>query len=167
MFCRNCGAELPLSAPYCMKCGVPHDKGNRYCSHCGIEVHPAAGSCHNCGASFICNPYGATAQGKSRLVACLLGVFLGGWGVHDFYLKYYGRAIVHLILGLAFPILYIPYVIIMFMFPSLLGGIIGMAAVLMLAGCCTTASSIWGLVEAVLIICERINTDGEGKMLDK
>lgn len=62
---------------------------------------------------------------KSKLAAGLLGIFLGCFGAHNFYLGNYGKAIAQLLLTL------------------LLGWVFGIGAI---------AAGIWGLVEAILIL---------------
>ena len=49
--------------------------------------------------------YNAPAQGKSRVVAGLLNLFLGGFGVGDFYLGYTQYGIYKLVISLAFLVL--------------------------------------------------------------
>jgi len=49
----------------------------------------------------------AKADGKSQLVALLLAIFLGGLGIHDFYLGHVGRGIIKIVL-LAFGLLVFP-----------------------------------------------------------
>ena len=77
-------------------------------------------------------------NGKSKLVAGLLGIFLGSFGVHNFYLGYTNKAIAQLVLSLA---------------GSLLCGIGPVAA------------WIWGLVEGIQILTGNINTDADGNPL--
>lgn len=66
---------------------------NMFCSKCGKEMSNESTFCSNCGQSI----QGQTVQGqpyypvdnrKSRLVAGLLQIFLGGCGVGRFYLGY-------------------------------------------------------------------------------
>jgi TM2 domain-containing membrane protein YozV len=76
-------------------------------------------------------PYGASqpmmmpVQQKSKLAAGLLGIFLGCFGAHNFYLGNYGKAVAQLLLTL------------------LLGWFFGLGVV---------ASGIWSLVEGILIL---------------
>ncbi|TFZ68984.1 TM2 domain-containing protein [Hymenobacter sp. UV11] len=45
-------------------------------------------------------PKDISAEGKSQLVAVLLCFFLGGLGIHDFYMGYVGKGIIQIILTL-------------------------------------------------------------------
>ena len=38
-----------------------------------------------------------TPESKSKLAAGLLGIFLGGWGIHNFYLGFTGKGIAQII----------------------------------------------------------------------
>lgn len=95
MYCKNCGAEINENAVACMSCGFAKGTGNRFCANCGQEVTPGAAFCVNCGAST--TPAVNTEQ-KSKLVAVLLAFFLGGIGIHDFYLGYTKYGIIKIVL---------------------------------------------------------------------
>ena len=96
MFCRNCGSPMDPNAAVCPGCGVRAGEGSRYCWNCGGELYPANGVCQRCGAPQRPN-FVVGGQQKSRLVAGLLGIFLGGWGVHNFYLGYTRRGVIQII----------------------------------------------------------------------
>ncbi|MEI9993820.1 MAG: TM2 domain-containing protein [Rhizomicrobium sp.] len=55
-----------------------------YCRGCGKEIHETATACPSCGARQRGAPGGG--PGKSKVVAGVLALFLGGLGVHRFYL---------------------------------------------------------------------------------
>ena len=95
MFCRNCGKPLEPQSIVCLSCGARPGSGARFCQHCGAETDPAAYVCVRCGVKLEGAPPGA----RSRLAAGLLGVFLGGLGVHKFYLGYTTPGIIQLALG--------------------------------------------------------------------
>jgi hypothetical protein len=80
--CRNCATELAPYAQVCQTCGAPRGAGTNYCPVCTAQTHPQAVVCPNCGSSL------KDPEAKSKLVAGLLGIFLGGFGVHRFYLGY-------------------------------------------------------------------------------
>ena len=76
-------------------------------------------------------PYAAAPVGqssKSKLAAGLLGIFLGGLGVHNFYLGNTGKAMAQLLL-------------------TLVGWI--------LLGLGPIAAAIWGFVEGIIILCSK------------
>lgn len=101
-FCSACGKILHQSALMCPGCGASQViqggipaiedqrnmrssqlSGHKYCSGCGNQVHSTAVSCPRCGArqesSYVSN--------KSKTTAGMLALFLGGIGVHKFYLN--------------------------------------------------------------------------------
>jgi TM2 domain-containing membrane protein YozV len=94
MFCRNCGSPMNNQAVVCVSCGVPIGKGNNFCPNCGDSTNPMAQVCVKCGVNlqFSYNN-GAVAGQKSKLAAGLLGIFLGYFGVHRFYLGFVGIGI--------------------------------------------------------------------------
>ncbi len=102
MYCRNCGSTMDERAVVCVKCGVRTGDGPNYCQNCGSETAPNAVICTHCCAALI-QPIPAYGQ-KSRLVAGLLGIFLGGLGVHSFYLGYTGKGIAQIALSFCFGI---------------------------------------------------------------
>ena len=52
-----------------------------FCQGCGKEIHRTASKCPQCGYSRL-----RGKRYKSKLAAGLLGIFIGGFGVHRFYL---------------------------------------------------------------------------------
>lgn len=109
MYCNNCGTENTDGAAYCVNCATPLNGGAR--------------------------PVG----GKSKLVAGLLALFLGCWGIHNFYLGYTSKGLTQLLV-------------------SLVGGIFS-------CGIATIVIAIWSLVEAIQIFTGTIGTDASGAAL--
>lgn len=97
MYCKNCGAEMNESAVACMSCGFAKGAGSKYCANCGKEINPGAAICTNCGAS-VQSVAAANGNQKSKLVAVLLAFFVGGFGIHDFYLGYNKYGIIKIVL---------------------------------------------------------------------
>ena len=98
MFCKNCGSEIDPNAAVCVKCGFQKGTGNKYCPNCGVEVAEGQAVCVNCGVAL--KPVvAANGEQKSKLVAVLLALFLGGIGVHDFYLGYTKYGVIKIILA--------------------------------------------------------------------
>ena len=73
MFCSNCGAQIDDKAVVCVKCGSPTPN---------FKSTPAVNN---------------TAEGYDWLTTLLLCFFVGAFGVHNFYTKKTGIAIVQLL----------------------------------------------------------------------
>lgn len=99
MYCKNCGNEIDPNAAICVKCGFEKGTGANYCAHCGAAVNPGASVCMSCGYAVTNEANVDPTQQKSKLVAGLLGIFLGGLGIHNFYLGYTGKAIAQIVLS--------------------------------------------------------------------
>ena len=104
--------------------------------------------CSNCGAEIkeganVCLNCGKMVESevtvdpnaKSKMAAGLLGIFLGALGIHNFYLGYTGKAVAQLLITL------------------------------LTCGFGAFISSIWGLIEGIMILTGSINTDGKGNPL--
>ena len=111
----------------------------KYCSNCGSELKDGADICLNCGK--IVNksqpeePINTNPNAKSKIAAGVLGILLGAFGVHNFYLGYTGKAIAQLLITLLSCFFLSP------------------------------VSVIWGLVEGILILCGSIDKDANGRKL--
>lgn len=98
MYCRNCGNVVADQAVICPKCGVAPLNGRNLCWSCGQPTNPLAEICVKCGVRLAPDyPYAAKQGTKSKLAAGLLGIFLGGFGVHRFYLGYIGIGIAQIV----------------------------------------------------------------------
>lgn len=75
-FCSECGEIIRIKAEICPKCGVRQLPNNA-----GLSIN-----------------FGELApNGKNRITAALLALFLGGFGVHKFYLGQSGVGIIYLL----------------------------------------------------------------------
>jgi len=102
MQCSNCGQENQEDAQFCVKCGRSINlsgNGTIVCPSCGKENLQGVFFCAYCGAS-ISTPQGRAGYGihqseelKSKIAAGILGILVGGFGVHRFYLGYIGMGI--------------------------------------------------------------------------
>jgi TM2 domain-containing membrane protein YozV len=73
-------------APACPGCGFPPLLERKFCQGCGAPTDPRQVLCVRCGTAL------AAARGeRSKVLAGLLGIFLGVLGIHKFYLGY-GKA---------------------------------------------------------------------------
>ena len=103
--CKRCGAELAEGAAFCGNCGqATNNNTPAVCKSCGRELSAGSVFCPYCGASTAQHqtpqPDPAATNQKSRLLAGLLAILLGAFGVHNFYLGFMGKAVTQLILGL-------------------------------------------------------------------
>jgi len=57
----------------------------KFCSECGAVIKVRAEICPKCGVRQLPPPTQA-AEGRNRVVAALLAFFIGGFGIHRFYL---------------------------------------------------------------------------------
>lgn len=110
-FCQNCGAELNEIQEICLKCGVKVNNNTTK----AVNNDPTA---------------------KSKIAAGLLGIFLGVFGVHNFYLGYTGKAVAQLLITVLSCFILSP------------------------------VSAIWGLIEGIMILAGNMNTDASGKPLN-
>lgn len=141
-YCNNCGAQLQEQDAFCPVCGTAAGteggaSSAQTCSGCGAVVGPNDQFCANCGTP-TGNPthvYQGEVNGRSgkrsKLVAGLLGIFVGGFGIHNFYLGNIGI------------------------------GVIQIVVTMLTCG----LGSLWGFIEGILILCDRITVDGDGKPL--
>lgn len=144
-YCKHCGTQYQTDeAVICTNCGAPKGKGVNFCHNCGKPVEPQAVVCMNCGVALNGASSVAAANGaKSKLAAGLLGIFLGTFGVHNFYLGYTQKAIIQLVCSIVGIIL------------SCIG--IGVLIVI--------GIEIWGLIEGIMILTGKIAVDGKGEPL--
>ena len=103
MFCAQCGTQLLDSAKHCTNCGA----------QTGVATPAYATGAP--AASAPPPPYAAPAAvgnpiAKSRLAYILLGLFLGGFGIHNFYAGYAGRGVAQLLITLFIGWLVVPLI---------------------------------------------------------
>lgn len=127
-FCQNCGNEVNENQEICLKCGsklnnvktTTEEKKATYCGNCGAELNQNQEICLKCGVRV--NNTSSSKSGKSKIAAGLFGIFLGCFGVHNFYLGYTGKAVAQLLITLLSCFILSP------------------------------VSAIWGLIEGILIL---------------
>lgn len=142
MYCKQCGEAFTNdNAAICVKCGTNKGQGDNYCHDCGVEVkNKSAEICLNCGvrlkgginnfANQIKNVR-QSSSGNNKALAIILALFLGGLGVHRFYLGY--KEIGFIQLGI------------------FIGGLLIFTPI-------AFVSTIWALVDLIQIILGNLNT---------
>lgn len=95
MFCRNCGKEVAQQAVFCPSCGGVPTAGKNFCQNCGQPTDPKAEICGKCGVRL-----SSGEAMKSKIAAGILGILVGGFGVHRFYLGYVGIGIAQIVVTL-------------------------------------------------------------------
>jgi TM2 domain-containing membrane protein YozV len=96
MYCRNCGKEVDQKAVACPSCGVPPRIEKNYCFNCGQPTISSQVMCTKCGVSLT---IAGSSGDKSKIAAGLLGIFLGVFGIHKFYLGYTKEGVTMLLIS--------------------------------------------------------------------
>lgn len=82
--------------------GTMKNPDEKFCMECGAVIRRRAEICPNCGVRQSGSPGAIVPHGKSRLAAALLAIFVGGFGLHKFYLGQVGLGIVYLLFSWTF-----------------------------------------------------------------
>ncbi|MBP3255177.1 MAG: TM2 domain-containing protein [Clostridia bacterium] len=98
---------------------------------------------------------------KSKIAAGLLGVFLGSYGIHNFYLGYTNKGITQLVLSLGSVVLSI--------FLWFLGGLLSVILIgipimfiAFILDLVPFGVWVWGLIEGIQILSGNVKTDANG-----
>ena len=99
-FCPNCGTNYDDNMMNCPNCGAPapqmnNDQFNQQYNQQQYQ-QPMGNQQYN--PQFQQQPMMPGA--KSKMAAGLLGIFLGGWGVHNFYLGNTSRGVIQIVVSL-------------------------------------------------------------------
>ncbi len=139
MFCRNCGKDVAFDQKFCSNCGALSGNGTNFCHQCASPTMSGSTVCVNCGVKLNSQNFSATSanvntQPKSKIAAGLLGILIGAFGVHNFYLGYTNRAVAQLLITV------------------------------LSCGALSIVSGIWGLVEGIYYLTGHIGytTDAQG-----
>ena len=107
----------------------------KFCQNCGSELNENQDVCLKCGVKVVKNNVNSDPNAKSKIAAGLLGIFLGTFGVHNFYLGYTGKAVAQLLISV------------------------------LSCGALALVSSVWGLIEGIMILVGNIDRDAKGNLL--
>ena len=127
-----------------------------FCQSCGMEIHESSRFCRHCGAGTAVQreqqgfqsrqpgmDYGTfqqpapaafvvQPQPKSRLAAGLLAILIGHLGIHNFYLGFTNKAVAQLLISV------------------------------LSCGFLLFVSWVWAVIEGIMILTDKINTDANG-----
>lgn len=131
--CTECGRVVRVGDVYCPACGkfINDGKHKRPADAEATEVQEPVE---------VVSP-APVSNGHSRVVAALLAFFLGGFGIHNFYLGFTSRAVIQLLLTLVLS--------------------------LFTCGASAFAAYVWAFVEGVMILAgaDGYTTDASGERL--
>ena len=162
-FCTNCGSQLPENSAFCINCGAPVAQqaepvnqppvNETAAAQAAPESTQAQGTAQ---AEYQQAQYSQPNQqnyyaqqnvapnfqqpapdSKSAVAAGILGILLGAFGVHNFYLGFTGKAVAQLLITC------------------------------LSCGALSPVSAIWGLVEGIMILVGNVDRDAKGIPLDK
>ena len=114
-FCTNCGQELEDNVSFCLNCGKEVNSSKKEVDNTKVNKN--------------------ISGQKSKIAAGLIAIFLGSFGVHNFYLGYTNKAVAQLLITV------------------------------LSCGTLSFVSGTWALVEGIMILTGSISTDAEGNPL--
>jgi TM2 domain-containing membrane protein YozV/ribosomal protein L40E len=83
-------AAIPVAAPVASE-SVP--QSSKFCSECGAKISAKAEVCPKCGVRLATT----VVSEHNKTTAALLALFLGGFGLHKFYLGRTGMGLIYLV----------------------------------------------------------------------
>ncbi len=113
-FCTNCGQELEENVSFCLNCGKEVNSTKKVND---VKVNKN------------------TNGQKSKIAAGLIAIFLGSFGVHNFYLGYTNKAVAQLLITV------------------------------LSCGTLSFVSGTWALIEGIMILTGTISVDALGNPL--
>lgn len=130
MFCKYCGKEIEDGKEVCAECSSNQTKVEEPKQEVVVEAPKVEYNNTNVNRNTT-----SSVDQKSKLAAGLFGIFLGAFGVHNFYLGFTGKAVAQLLITI------------------------------LSCGCLSFVSAIWGLIEGILILAGDSSKDAYGNDL--
>ena len=138
MYCKNCGKKLDdETRDICRECEANLNT-SKVTENDNVEVIKEVGNSNtnsnNNSNTYTNTSYSSQGTGsrKSKIAAGLFGIFLGAFGVHNFYLGYTGKAVAQLLITV------------------------------LSCGSLSFVSYIWAFIEGILILTGSIDKDAMG-----
>lgn len=145
MYCRNCGRKVDGEQELCAECEAhkntevitEEQKQEVVQEVVETQTNPIVENVttNNENTTGTGNGPQVTKEPKSKLAAGLFGIFLGVFGVHNFYLGYTGKAVAQLLITV------------------------------LSCGFLSFVSAIWGLIEGIMILAGEQKCDANGNPL--
>lgn len=145
MFCKYCGKEIEDGKEVCQECASNEKKVDDVkTEEVVVETPKVENNSNNANTNTntntntnytVNNTNTAASNQKSKLAAGLFGIFLGVFGVHNFYLGFTGKAVAQLLITV------------------------------LSCGGLSPISAIWGLIEGILILTGDSSKDAYGNDL--
>ena len=144
MFCKYCGKEIENGKEVCEECASKETKAESVNEKNVTEkVTPVTENnttnettSQETTTNTVNNvSSNSTPQQKSKIAAGLFGIFLGSFGVHNFYLGFTGKAVAQLLITI------------------------------LSCGFLSPVSAIWGLIEGILLLAGETSKDAYGNDL--
>ncbi len=144
MFCKYCGKEIENGKEVCEECASKETKAESVNEKNVTEkVTPVTENnttnettSQETTTNTVNNvSSNSTPQQKSKIAAGLFGIFLGSFGVHNFYLGFTGKAVAQLLITI------------------------------LSCGFLSPVSAIWGLIEGILLLAGETKKDAYGNDL--
>ncbi len=131
-----------------------------FCKKCGTEIYDGAKFCTSCGTKLEINneiQVSENASPKSRLAALLFGIFLGGIGVHNFYLGHAIKGLTKVLMLVCGLIVYIGGIVKVaidgYSYSYSISSIATFSGLIIVGFLLMWIPGIWAFVEWILIAC--------------
>lgn len=143
MFCKYCGKEIENGKEVCDECASRQTnvvneqpvKESVVTESTSPIKDSTVNSSNNTANTTVNNTTNNSVNQKSKVAAGLFGIFLGSFGVHNFYLGFTGKAVAQLLITI------------------------------LSCGILSPVSAIWGLIEGILLLAGEISKDAYGNDL--
>ena len=133
MFCKYCGKEIENGKEVCDECASRQT--NVVTESTSPIKDNTVNSSNNTANTTVNNATNNSVNQKSKVAAGLFGIFLGSFGVHNFYLGFTGKAVAQLLITI------------------------------LSCGILSPVSAIWGLIEGILLLAGETSKDAYGNDL--
>lgn len=145
MFCKYCGKEIEDGKEVCDECASNQTnvenvneepvKESVVTESTSPIKDSTVNSSNNTANTTVDSTINNSVNQKSKIAAGLFGIFLGSFGVHNFYLGFTGKAVAQLLITI------------------------------LSCGILSPVSAIWGLIEGILILAGETSKDAYGNDL--